>query len=154
MDDSHTGPGRSGQPPGTPLQFTGPGRPLRALIIDDNTRFRTALVGLLTLAGLDVFQAADGARGIDVARESGPDVVITDIYMPGVGGLPTIELLRHHWPALKIIAMSAADGTPLDLSHRSVELGADRFIGKPFDPKDLLAIIAQLFAGASEPWPR
>jgi CheY-like chemotaxis protein len=125
---------------------------LTALVIDDNGRFRTALTGLLSRAGLAVVEAADGAQGLALARASQPDVVITDIYMPGVGGLPTIEHLRRDRPGIKIIAMSGADAPAIDLAHRSAVLGADYFLSKPFDAAELLDQIGRLCPrGLQEP---
>jgi len=126
-----------GLPPGESARLT-------ALVIDDNARFRTALAGLLSRAGLAVVEAADGAQGLALARASHPDLVITDIYMPGVGGLPTIEHLRRDRPEIKIIAMSGADAPAIDLVHRSTALGADCFLSKPFDAAELLGQIGRL----------
>jgi len=118
-----------------------PARRVTALVIDDNERFRTALTRLLRRAGIDVLEAADGARGIALVTQSRPDLVITDIYMPGVGGLPTIAHLRTHWPQLRIVAISGADAPVVDLARRSAELGADAFLSKPFDLEQLMKLI-------------
>jgi DNA-binding response OmpR family regulator len=142
MDGVFTGPGPTGHQPDR--LSGGPARPITALIIDDNGRFRAALAGLLGRAGICVREAADGAAGITAARDATPDVVVTDIYMPGTGGLPTIAELRRAWPGLKIIAMSGADAPAIDLGRRSTALGADWFLPKPFDADELLDLIGRL----------
>lgn len=118
-----------------------PARRVTALVIDDNGRFRTALTRLLRRAGIEVLEAPDGAQGIALVSQSQPDMVITDIYMPGVGGLPTIAHLRTHWPQLRIVAISGADAPVVDLARRSAELGADAFLSKPFDLEQLMKLI-------------
>ena len=75
--------------------------------------------------------------------------MILDIYMPGLGGLDTIPLLRKTWPALKIVAVSGAGSAgPLDVGARSTELGANHFLGKPFDTSELLRVIRTLLPEA------
>ena len=144
MDGVFTGPGPSGHK--SDCLDAGAERPISVLVIDDNGRFRTALAGLLDRAGLEVRGAADGAQGLTAVRDATPDVVITDIYMPGAGGLPTIARLRDEWPTLKIIAMSGADAPAIDLARRTSVLGADWFLSKPFDADELVALIARLCA--------
>lgn len=119
-----------------------------ALVIDDSDRFRMALASLLRRAGFDVLEAIEGAQGMAIARATSVDLVITDIYMPGVGGLPTIEHLRQGDPRVTIIAMSGADAPVLDLAQRSGALGADWFLTKPFDAAELFAVIRRLRPGA------
>jgi len=131
-------------PPGAPASEL-PSSPPVVLIIEDNARFRTALARLLARAGCEALEAAEGSEGLALFRDRGADLVISDIYMPGLGGLPTIDQLRRASRALKIIAISGADGAaPLNLSERSVDLGADYFLGKPFDPMALLALVERL----------
>jgi two-component system chemotaxis response regulator CheY len=135
---------------GTPPEQAPLVGPLRstALVIDDSDRFRLALASLLRRAGFDVLEAVEGAQGMAIARATSVDLVITDIYMPGLGGLPTIEQLRHGDPRLTIIAMSGADAPVLDLAQRSAALGADWFLTKPFDAAELFAVIRRLRPGA------
>jgi DNA-binding response OmpR family regulator len=117
----------------------------RVLIIDDDVTLRQALTKHLERAGHDTRQAADGDAGIRAFERHAADVVIVDIFMPGQGGLHTIDRLRRAWSAVKIVAMS---GVPraglLDVERHAVALGADRFISKPFEGAELLALVASL----------
>jgi DNA-binding response OmpR family regulator len=148
MDGVFAGPGPSAHRSES-VSLGSPEGPITVLIIDDNGRFRTALAGLLGRAGFQVHVAGDGLQGVRCARGHTPDVVITDIYMPGVGGLPTIAYFREQWPGVKIIAMSGADAPVIDLAQRSTALGADWFLQKPFEVDELLALIGRLRARAS-----
>jgi len=77
-----------------------------------------------------------------------------DIFMPGQGGLQTIGRLRREWPTVKIVAMSgAASAGSLDVEGHAVALGADRFLGKPFDAATLVTLVATLLAQREAPSP-
>ena len=117
----------------------------RVLIIDDDVTLRQALTKHLERAGYDIRQAADGDAGIRACERHPADAVLVDIFMPGQGGLQTIDRLRRAWPEVKIVAMS---GVPragsLDVERHAVALGADRFISKPFEAAELVALLATL----------
>ncbi len=119
----------------------------RVLIIDDDVTLRQALTKHLERAGYDIRQAADGDAGIRACERHPADAVLVDIFMPGPGGggLQTIDRLRRAWPEVKIVAMS---GVPragsLDVERHAVALGADRFISKPFEAAELVALLAAL----------
>lgn len=117
----------------------------RILIIDDDVAIRQAVTQHLERAGHDVRQAALGDAGIRAHERHAADLVIVDIFMPGQGGLQTIDRLRRDWPAVKIIAMSGAAGTgSLDVAGHAVALGADHFLRKPFEADDLVTLVATL----------
>lgn len=120
----------------------------RVLIVDDDAAVAQALTKHIERAGHTVRQAADGDAGIRACRELAADVVIVDIFMPGKGGLQTISALRREWPAMKIIAISAVTSAgSLDVGAHAVALGADRFVGKPFEAAELVDMIAALTGG-------
>jgi DNA-binding response OmpR family regulator len=119
----------------------------RVLIIDDDIALRVALTRHLEQAGHDVRQAGQGADGIRAFERHPADVVIVDIFMPGQGGLQTIDQLRRGWPAVKIVAISGVANTgPLDIAAHAVALGADRFLAKPLEAADLVALVPTLLA--------
>jgi DNA-binding response OmpR family regulator len=117
----------------------------RVLIIDDDAALRQVMARHLELSGHNVRQAAHGDEGIREFKREAADVAVVDIFMPGQGGLQTIGRLRLEWPAVKIIAMSgAASAGPLDVAAHAVALGADHFLGKPFEAATLVALISKL----------
>ena len=118
----------------------------RILIIDDDAPLRGLLVDTLELAGHEVYQAEDGAQGVEVFKIAGADVVVTDMIMPGQEGIETIGQLRKLAPKLPIIAMSG------NMQHSSIylqlanKLGATRTLAKPFTGHQFLAIIDAVLA--------
>jgi DNA-binding response OmpR family regulator len=117
----------------------------RVLIIDDDVSFAQALTKHLERVGHDVRQAANADAGIRALERQAADVVIVDIFMPGQGGLQTIGQLRRHWPEVKIVAMSGVTSAgSLDVEQHAVALGADRFVGKPFEAATFVALVDTL----------
>ena len=76
------------------------------LVIDDEEPVRAYLRLILEREGHEVWDAEDGAAGIDKVRERAPDLVITDLVMPKMGGLETIRVLRRGFPQVRIVAIS------------------------------------------------
>jgi CheY-like chemotaxis protein len=99
----------------------------RICVIDDSALVRDALaLGLDDEGDFDVFIAPDGQAGLALIERVHPDVVLTDLKMPGIDGEALIHHLRARFPALPIVAMSG--------QVESVELdGADIFLRKPFN---------------------
>jgi DNA-binding response OmpR family regulator len=117
----------------------------RILVIDDDVAFRESLAKHLVHAGYSVSQAANGDTGLSMFEREPADVVVVDIFMPGKGGLQTIDVLRRHSPAVKIVAVSGAkSAAALDVKGHAVALGADRFLEKPFEAATVLSLIAAL----------
>lgn len=118
----------------------------RILIIDDDDLLRGVLSKALVHGGHHVVQAADGRQGVDLARVTPVDIVITDLIMPVQEGVETIVTLRREMPALPIIAMSGGashSGLYLEIAEK---IGARRVLGKPFTPKQLLEAVDEVLA--------
>jgi CheY-like chemotaxis protein len=127
------------------------------LVIDDQKHVRTAIVVALQANGFDVVGAESGQSGLTKFEQSEFDVVIADIFMPGVDGVTLIKALRKRHPGLPVVAMS---GVLLDGSGRTAlghltnisELKDVICLPKPFRPNDLLqAVAAALATGAAHP---
>ena len=114
------------------------------LIIDDDVALRQALAKHLERAGHAVRQVGNGLDGLREQRRVAADVVVVDIFMPGQGGLQTIDQLRRAFPGVKIVAISGVATGSLDAEGHALALGADRFLRKPFDAVELVAAVAAL----------
>jgi len=114
---------------------------MKILVIDDDSLMRRTLARILRADGHDVVTAADGERGMALFRQEKPEIVITDIVMPGQEGLETIITLRRDDTPVKIVAISGSDGELLDIARL---IGADAVIGKPFREQELLSHIRAL----------
>lgn len=106
------------------------------LVIEDEENLQEALKYNLEREGYDVLTASDGERGLGIARERQPDLVILDIMLPRLDGLEVCRILRreHDTP----IIMLTAKGEEVDRVV-GLELGADDYITKPFSMRELLA---------------
>jgi CheY-like chemotaxis protein len=117
----------------------------RCLVIDDEVPIRTMLRVLLTAAGHEVFEAADGAAALEVLDGHSVDVVFCDLFMPGMDGLATIRTLREAFPGVRVVAMSGGGSKGLDdLLDAAHRLGAAVKLCKPFTPE-------QVWSAADEP---
>jgi CheY-like chemotaxis protein len=127
----------------------------RILLIDDDAAVRSAISLILDQEGHAVIAAEDGQAGLDLARETGFDIAIVDMFMPGLDGVETIARLRAMRPNLPIIATSGAvargqSGASSDVLATAAERGAAMVIHKPFRPRELLQAIAKCLDAAPE----
>lgn len=123
----------------------------RILLIEDDDDLRGVIAQSLTLAGHEVFQAAEGRQGLELFHAGSFDLVLTDLVMPGKEGVETIIELHREKPGLKIIAMSGGMPRSEFYLNLAAHLGAQRTIAKPFTPTELVAVIDEVLAGAPPP---
>jgi DNA-binding response OmpR family regulator len=118
----------------------------RVLVVDDDKGVRTVIKTVLELEGFDVIVAEDGRSGIAAIQSYNFDVVIVDIFMPGMDGLETIRVFNKHAPCVPVIAISGFlfrdSSVPApDFLSMATKLGAAYSLHKPFRPKDLLRVV-------------
>ena len=116
----------------------------RILVIEDQDLVRRMLRDTLELTGHTVIEARNGAEGLDLFRQAGADLVITDIVMPGKGGIDVVRALREHVPPVNIIAISGARGGAEDYLELAYRMGAVKVLLKPFTPAALIAAVDEL----------
>lgn len=114
------------------------------LLIEDEASTRTFIKGLLERAGYHVITDEDGHRALEMVTKHSPDLLLTDLNLPEVGGLSIISDLSERTERPPIIAMSAGDAYGRDYLELSKEFGADAILHKPIEPSKLLALVAQL----------
>lgn len=108
----------------------------RVLIIDDDARLAAMLADYLTEGGLTVTRAGDGESGLQMVTREQPDIIVLDLMMPGIDGLETCRRIRARSDVP--ILMLTARGEETDRIV-GLELGADDYLPKPFNPRELLA---------------
>lgn len=114
----------------------------RVLVIDDDEEQRTLVRAMLTGAGHHVEEAFDGAEGLRKFGAVKPDLVLTDIHMPGLDGHEVISALKVLHADVPVIAMSGGSAVPKDeLLMQAVALGAREVIMKPFEFQQLLGAV-------------
>jgi CheY-like chemotaxis protein len=132
------------------VDYSDPHRSSRVLVVDDDASVRSALHHQLSVEGFDVSVAENGFVALEQLLSNIPDVVITDIEMPGLTGSQFVLLMRER-PALRhvpVIFMSANIDT-YRTSLRHVPLGTTEFLRKPLDI-DLLVTCAASLAQLDE----
>jgi DNA-binding response OmpR family regulator len=123
----------------------------RILLIDDDDLLRGVLAKALTHAGHEVLQAMDGKQGVDVARATQLDLVITDLIMPIQEGVETIMTLAKEQPKLSLIAMSGGASNSKLYLQIAGKIGARRVLNKPFTPKELVKVIDEVLVEDKPP---
>lgn len=119
------------------------------LVIDDEPSFCFAISEILALEGYDVHQAHTARQAFDVLDELVPDLILTDVMMPGIDGLTFLRKLRAHpnLGSVPTIAISAK-AMKADIAAAQ-EAGADDYLPKPFSAQDLRQTIASYLNGHS-----
>lgn len=114
------------------------------LLVDDEEPFRSVIKQILSKAGYDVMEAANGVEAVHRFYEKPADMIITDIIMPEMEGLETIIELKRAHPYVKLIVMSGGGwyGTDIDFDIAK-KLGA-RTLDKPFALQELLDVVGEL----------
>jgi excisionase family DNA binding protein len=125
---------RSHAPRGTPL----------VLVVDDDDRLREFVRVNLEMDGYAVREAANAKEGLAALEEESPDLILLDVMMPGMDGWEMLKRVqeRHGLGTIPVIMFSAKveEGT----AERAAEQGAQAFLGKPFDPQQLIESTKQL----------
>ena len=120
--------------------------PATVLVVDDDPVILKLLEVNFEMEGFSVVRAADGAEGLERAREVLPDIVILDVMMPRMTGYEVAKALREdevtaHIPIIFVTARAQSSDV-----ERGMELGVDDYVTKPFDPLDLIARVNTLLA--------
>lgn len=116
----------------------------RVLVVDDDPQVLRLMRVNLELEGYDVVSAPDGEEALEAVVSERPDVVVCDVMMPGVDGLTVLRNLRANPRTSKIpFVVVSAKAQRADV-QAALDMGADRYITKPFDPQDLLDAVESL----------
>jgi two-component system, OmpR family, phosphate regulon response regulator PhoB len=125
------------------------GRRHRVLVVEDEDNIALALDFLLDREGYEHDRVADGSAALPRIRELQPDLVLLDVMLPGISGYEICQGVRMD-PALKDvkILMMTARGSAIE-KRKGLAIGADGFIAKPFELKELRAEVRRLLDGAA-----
>jgi CheY-like chemotaxis protein len=113
-------------------------RPARILVVDDDAALREVLREILAEEHYDVVLAEDGNAGLAAVHRERPDLVITDLQMPGLDGLELLRRLRRDLATCQIPIIFLTVVENLDSEAKALDLGADDYLGKPVERGRLL----------------
>ncbi|MBJ6752157.1 sigma-54-dependent transcriptional regulator [Geomonas anaerohicana] len=109
--------------------------PPKILIIDDDSSLRRVLEYNLQQEGYDVYTAADGSTGLQYFEEKSPQLVITDLKMPGMTGFEVLSAIKERAPSTVVIVLTAFGA--IDTAVEAMKLGAFHYLTKPFNREEL-----------------
>lgn len=108
------------------------------LVIDDNRDLRENTAEILELAGYQTFTAENGKKGVELATQNKPDVIICDIMMPELDGYGVLHLLKKNKDTDRIPFIFLTAKTERSDFRKGMEMGADDYVTKPFEDIELL----------------
>jgi DNA-binding response OmpR family regulator len=118
---------------------------MRILVVEDQDSIRCLIEALMSARGHNVVAVGSGAKALDLAVSTPPDVVLLDLHLPGLyDGFAVCEKLRAHptTRAVPVVIISARDDT--ESRNKAATAGATSYYGKPFSPMALLKEIERL----------
>jgi DNA-binding NarL/FixJ family response regulator len=123
-------------------------RQLKVLVVDDHRLMLDAIrVSLEREGDISVVGEADsGEKLLPLVGQTGPDVVLLDVRMPGMDGLTVLDQLRERYPSVAVVMLSGIDDPTL--VRAALERGAAAFVLKHVDPRDLAAAVRQVVSGS------
>lgn len=118
--------------------------PVRILVVDDDPAIRASVADALGGEALEILVAANAQEALGLL-DAGPDVVLSDVKMPGVGGLELLLSIKERVPSADVILMTAYDNVPTVVT--AMRGGAVDFLCKPLDLQELRQVIQRVIAG-------
>lgn len=120
----------------------------RLLIIDDDTRLSEMLAEFLAPEGIELTAIASGIQGLRSAQRENYDLIILDVMLPGLSGFDVLKQLRENGTQTPVLMLTAR-GDDVDRIV-GLDLGADDYLGKPFNPRELLARVKAILRRTGE----
>ena len=128
--------------PGAPALPGGPApRRCRVLVVEDHDDAREMLRVLLTLAGHEVDEAADGPTGLDLALTVRPDVALIDVGLPGLDGYEVARRIRRGAGGTSILLVAVTGYGQAEDRQRALDAGFDAHLTKPISPEQLVSVM-------------
>ena len=117
------------------------------LIVEDDHVARRAIRRLLQVEGWKPIEAENGVQGLRIFRNQAPEIVLTDVVMPGFDGFFLTAVIKSISPQSPIIIMTGL-GDP-ELDEKAQDLGISALLRKPFDPEQLLVALSHVVGSSN-----
>jgi DNA-binding response OmpR family regulator len=123
----------------------------RILVADDEPHIREVVRAYLEREGYEVVEASDGDAALESARVPGLDLLVLDVMLPGRSGFDVLRTLRSEGSTIGVVMLTARD----DVIDRvaGLELGADDYVVKPFEPREVVARVGAILRRFDRPAP-
>jgi type IV pilus assembly protein PilB len=121
-------------------------RKARVLIVEDDRVVTTVVKYFLEMEGFEVVLAKDGLIGLETAKRNPPQVIVTDLNMPGMDGMAMVKALRADALTRDIPIIMLTSEESVDSETLALSLGADDYVHKPVEPRRLAARVKALLA--------
>jgi DNA-binding response OmpR family regulator len=118
------------------------------LVVEDSVVVVAVVKYFLELEGFEVLVAEDGRIGLDMALRELPDVVVTDLNMPGMDGMELVKALRADARTARVRIIMLTSETSVESETEGLAAGADDYLAKPVEPRRLAARVKALLARA------
>ena len=113
----------------------------KILIMDDNEDNRLLMSDILQYRGYEILEADDGEKGIGMAREFKPDLILLDMQMPGMDGFSAVKMLKSD-PLTKDIKVIAVTSLAMKGDREKIiALGVDEYVPKPIDTRQFPVLV-------------
>ena len=109
---------------------------IKVLLVEDEDNIRQFTKINLSREGFEILEAESGEKGVELAELNKPDVAVLDIMLPGIDGFEVCKILRNKFPDIVIIMLTAK--TQDNDKIEGLERGADDYLTKPFNPRELI----------------
>jgi DNA-binding response OmpR family regulator len=121
----------------------------RILVADDEPHIRAVVRAYLEREGYEVVEAEDGDAALESARNAGLDLLVLDVMLPGRSGFDVLRALRSEGSNVGVLMLTARD----DVIDRvaGLELGADDYVTKPFEPREVVARVGAILRRFGRP---
>lgn len=115
----------------------------KILVVDDELSFREPISNFLKVSGYKTLTASSGEKALEIMKTFLPDLVLTDIKMPGMDGLTFSKNIKTKHPAIEVILMTALGN--IEGAVKAMQDGAFDYVSKPFFFEDLLLHVTAVF---------
>ena len=118
----------------------------KVLVVEDSATIASVVKYFLDLEGFEVLLADNGLAGLEMAFRECPDVIISDVNMPGMGGVAMVKALRGDSRTAQVRILMLTSESSVESESEGLAAGADDYILKPVEPRRLAARVKALLA--------